>query len=166
MSRSYEPITESDLHLLADKTKDDRNELFKRKPELGRLYSNRLFAVALCQGGALHYLNCKNGVNDFDVWSFYEEHPERPFPYRRRAEVDLENPKFGKTDGYSHFMGRKVDLIGRSIPNAEPNDPIGTLRWYLREGHTESARRLAEKAVILLEPANLLGTVVWPEINP
>jgi|SRR3989338_4760941 len=166
MSRSYEPITKADLRLLAELARNDREDLFKRKPNTGRLYSDRLFAVALCQGGALHYLNGKNGVKDLDVWSFYTEHPERPFPYRRRAEVDLGIPKFGKTEGYGHFVGRKVDLIGRSMQNVEPNDPVGTLRRYLRNGHTESARRLAEKAVILLGPAHLFGAVVWPEENP
>ena len=33
---------------------------------------------------------------------------------------------------------------------------------YLSAGRTASARYLAEKAVILLEPEHLLGTVVWP----
>ena len=26
---------------------------------------------ARCQGAALHYVNERNGVKDFDVWSFY-----------------------------------------------------------------------------------------------
>jgi hypothetical protein len=33
----------------------------------GRLYADRLFAVALCQGAALHYIDGKNGVKDLDV---------------------------------------------------------------------------------------------------
>jgi hypothetical protein len=160
MSRSYERITESDLRRLAALAAADRIDLFKRKPETGRLYSDRLFAVALCQGGALHYLDGKNGIKDLDVWSFYEENPERPFPYRRRAEVDFGHPKFGTTDGYAHFTGRKVDLIGRSISGVDRRDPVETLRRYLRDGSTESAWRLTEKAVILWEPVHLCGTVV------
>jgi len=166
MSRSYVQISKSDLELLAQLARKDRAHFFSRKPATGRLYSGRLFAVALCQGAALHYLDGKNGVKDFDVWSFYTKNPEKPFPYRRRAELDLGIPKFGKTIGYEHFVGRKVDLIGRSLNGADTSDPVGTLRKYLREGKTESARQLAQKAVILLEPANLLGTVVWPEMTP
>ena len=163
MNRSYERITESDLHCLAVIAQADRLDFFIRKPDTGRLYSERLFAVALCQGAALHYLDGKNGIKDLDVWSFYEEHPERPFPYRRRAKVDFGDSKFGTTDGYSHFTGRKVDLIGRSIRNVDRHNPVSTLRRYLRSGTTESARFLAEKAVILLEPTHLFGTVVWPD---
>jgi hypothetical protein len=163
MSRSYDLITDNDLKILVELARKDRTDLFVRKPDTGRLYSKRLFAVALCQGGALHYLDGKNGVKDLDVWSFYTEDTERPFPYRRRGESDFGIPKFGKTIGYEHFEGRKVDLIGRSLRNADVNDPVGTLRKYLRNGKTEAARQLANKAVILIEPANLFGTVVWPE---
>ena len=82
MSRSYEPITNNDLKILVELARKDRTDLFVRKPDTGRLYSKRLFAVALCQGGALHYLDGKNGVKDLDVWSFYTENPESPFPYQ------------------------------------------------------------------------------------
>lgn len=166
MSRSYEPITNNDLKILVELARKDRTDLFVRKPDTGRLYSKRLFAVALCQGGALHYLDGKNGVKDLDVWSFYTENPESPFPYRRRGESDFGIPKFGKTSGYEHFVGRKVDLIGRSLQGADENDPVGTLRKYLRDGKTESARQLAKKAVILLEPDHLFGSVVWPKRTP
>jgi hypothetical protein len=59
-------------------------------------------------------------------------------------------------------VGRHVDLLGRSLEVAEDADPIFVLRRYLSEGRTETARRLSEKAVVLLEPADRLGTVVWP----
>lgn len=165
MSRSYEKITEEDLRLLAKLAREDREDLFSRKEDTGRLYSDRLFAVALCQGGALHYLNGMNGVKDLDVWSFYKQHPTRPFPFRRLKTVDLGIDKFGKTDGYEQFQGRKVDLLGRSLTDVNPDDPVDTLRRYLRVSQTESARQLAKKAVILLEPENLFGTVVWPSEN-
>lgn len=163
MNRSFEPITDNDLEILAELARQDREDLFRRRPETGRLYKDNLFAVVLCQGAALHYLNGVNGVKDFDVWSFYKANPERPFPYRRRGIADFGLSKFGKTDDYKHFMGRRVDLIGRSISEVDINNPVMSLRRYLTEGLTESARCLAEKALILLEPAHLLGTVVWPE---
>jgi hypothetical protein len=162
VGRSYVPIAKADLRRLAELAAEDRRDLFARKSDTGRLYSDRLFAVALCQGGALHFIDGANGVKDLDVWSFYEEHPERAYPYRRIAKVDFGDPKFGITDDSQHFIGRRVDLIGRSIPGADRAHPVETLQRYLRQGSTESARCLAKKAVILLEPAPLLGTVVWP----
>lgn len=162
MTRSLATITLDDLRRLGRLAAEDRTAFFARKPETGLLYSSRLFAVALCQGGALHYLNGTNGIKDLDVWSFYTESPTRMFPPRRRAKVDLGDPKFGVTPDTPSFVGRRVDLIGRSIPNANPKDPIGTLRRYLSGGRTESARLLAMKAVVLIEPEDLIGTVVWP----
>jgi hypothetical protein len=141
----------------------DRADLFKRKPETGRLYRKRLFAVALCQGGALHYLDGKNGIKDLDVWSFFKPNATRQFPYRRRAKLDFGDAKFGQSEDAPNFIGRRIDHIGRAISGKDYSDPVAVLRSYLREGATESARRLSEKAVILIEPAHLLGTVVWPE---
>lgn len=59
------------------------------------------------------------------------------------------------------LTGRRVDVIGRSIPGAKPGDPVGSLRNYLETGQTESSRLLAKKAVVLIEPITLLGTIVW-----
>lgn len=151
-----------DLIRLGQLAAEDRKDLFSRKKETGSIYESRLFAVALCQGGALHYLDGKNGIKDLDVWSFFVESPLRMFPPRRRAKVDFGDAKFGKTPDSPNFVGRRVDLIGRSIPCADPEDPVGTLRRYLEHGKTETARLLAMKAMILIEPSELIGTVVWP----
>jgi len=159
--RSLSRITRADLCRLGELARIDRTLHFERSPLTRSLYERRLFAVALCQGAALHYLDKKNGVKDFDVWSFYTESSVRPFPARRVGSMDFGPSKFGKISG-SRFTGRGVDCIGRSIPNAKRNDPIGTLRAYLRDGRTASARHLANKAVVLIEPRHLLGTVVWP----
>jgi hypothetical protein len=160
--RSFLPITHRDLERLAALADADRRDFFARKPIAGRLYASRLFAVALCQGAALHYVDRKNGVKDFDVWSFYVQHPQREFPPRRIACTDFGDPKFGTSDDKPRFVGRRVDLIGRSIRGADRRDPVKTLRRYLRSGTTLSARRLAQKAVVLIEPARLRGTIVWP----
>jgi hypothetical protein len=161
-TRSYGQLTKADLKRLEQIAARDRADLFRRKPDLGRLYSGRLFAVALCQGAALHYLNGKNGIKDFDVWSFYRAVRERPYPYRRRGIADFGDPKFGKTDDSPQFVGRRVDLLGRSLEAADISDPISILQAYLSDGKTESARLLAQKAVILIEPDRLLGSIVWP----
>lgn len=162
MTRAYEPLTKADLKRLGRIAAQDRADLFERKPETGRLYAGKLFAVALCQGGALHYLDGKNGIKDLDVWSFFVPNIRRPFPPRRRAKLDFGDPRFGITDDCPHFVGRRVDHIGRCIPAADYSDPVGVLRSYLRSGTTESARLLSQKAMVLIEPLHLLGTVVWP----
>lgn len=161
-SRSYEPISLSDLRKLGELAALDRYDLFSRKAETGSLYGDKLFAVALCQGGALHYLDGKNGIKDLDVWSFYKASQIRMFPPRRRTKLDFGDAKFGTTDDSPHFVGRRVDLIGRSLVADDYSDPVDVLRNYLRAGTTPSARCLAMKAMILIEPLDLIGTVVWP----
>ncbi len=162
MTRSLLPLTKSDLRRLGELASVDRESFFARNPATGSLYESRLFAVALCQGAALHFLDGKNGIKDLDVWSFYTENPARMFPPRRRAEVDFGDPRFGVSPGTTGYVGRKVDLIGRSIPDADPEEPVESLRRYLSGGKTKSARLLALKPVVLIEPAAMLGTTVWP----
>jgi hypothetical protein len=152
-----------DLARLSKLAAVDRADHFRRKPATGRLYAGRLIAVALCQGAALHYLDGKNGVKDFDVWSFYVEHPARPFPYRRRGRADFGDAKFGKSDDSPRYVGRRVDLIGRSIPRADRSKPVQALRRYLQSGTSASARCLAQKAVVILDPPRLRGRIIWPE---
>lgn len=161
--RSLEKITNSDLRRLAQIARSDRKDFFKRKKRWSDLYSKRIICVALCQGAALHFIDRKNGVKDFDVWTFYSEHSQFPFPYRRRARADFGESKFGRwpTDP-EKFKGRRVDLIGRSIQSSIKINPIEALRRYLSDGKTESAKKLAKKAVILLEPAYMCGKVIWP----
>lgn len=162
MSRSYEQLTRADLERLGSIAMNDLEGLFDRRAETRHLYKDRLFAIALCQGAALHYLDGKTGIKDFGVWSFFRSNPERAFPYRRRGVSAFDDSKFGQSDDAPAFVGRRVDLMGRSIPDADQADSVEVLRRYLRAGATKSARRLAEKAVILIAPVNLIGTVVWP----
>jgi hypothetical protein len=156
------PITTSDLRRLADLARQDLASLFRRHPETRRLYRHRLFAVALCQGAALHCLDGKNGVKDFDVWSFFRAHPARPFPYRRNASADFGDPKFGQSQDWEHFIGRRVDLLGRSLIVSPHESPTDALRRYLSSSKTATARALAKKAMVLVYPSAQLGRVVWP----
>jgi hypothetical protein len=54
-----------------------------------------------------------------------------------------------------------VDLFGRSIPAHPAGDVILAVQAYLNGRSTESALRLALKAVVLLDPEPLRGVVVW-----
>lgn len=160
--RSFERITRADLRRLGEIAAADRESLFRRRPETGRLYRDRLLGVALCQGAALHFVNGTNGVKDFDVWSFYVQHPERPFPYRRNGTADFGHPKFGASPGCEHFVGRRVDLLGRSLRLLGAPEPVSAIRSWLAEARTDSAMYLAQKAVVMIEPSHLIATVVWP----
>lgn len=162
MSRSRVRLELEDLRRLGRLAARDREDLFARRHNTGNLYRDRLFAVALCQGGALHFVDGKNGVKDLDVWSFFVKNPIRMFPPRRCAKVDFGDAKFGVTPDTPHFIGRRVDLIGRSIPDADPKRPVETLQRYLSAGRTKTARLLSLKAVVLIEPEPMLGTIVWP----
>ena len=159
--RSKAKIERGDLRRLAEIAATDRAAFFQRHPRWRRLYSNRVLAVALCQGAARHYVDGKTGVKDFDVWTFYAAHPEGAFPPRRRGKIDFGASKFGRHPADVGFIGRRVDLIGRSLRAHVGADPVVVLREYLSKPKSRSARKLAAKAVVLLEPTKLRGRVVW-----
>lgn len=160
--RSYERITLEDLSRLAEISRLDREGLFARKPRY-RVLEDALVCVALCQGAALHFVDGENGVKDFDIWTFYAARPDHPaFPWRRRASRVFGDPRFGLPPDRLGFVDRRVDLLGRSIEVGTETRPTAILVRYLSEGRTGSARALARKAAVLLEPSDLLGTVVWP----
>jgi hypothetical protein len=111
----------------------------------------------------LHYVNKKNGVKDFDVWSFYAQYDDWPFPARWRGTQDFGPSRFGRySSDPPRYSGRRVDLLGRSL-TAEPGaDPADVIRCYLAAQRTRSAKCLAAKAVILVHPENRIGEIVWP----
>lgn len=161
-ARSLEKITVTDLQRLAAIARMDREDLFRRKPDLGKLYAGRLICVTLCQGAALHYIDSQNGVKDFDVWTFFHGYSKQPFPYRRNVHRDFGHPKFGTSPDRPDFVGRRVDLIGRSIRYKEGLDLTKVIQNYLIFSSNKSPRLLAKKAIVILEPKELLGKVAWP----
>ncbi len=155
------------LTRLAELARADREGLFARRPLLGERYAQRVLCVALCQGPRCNYLDGRNGVKDFDVWTFYAQHPDGPFPQRRVGWQDFGPSRFGRMpDDLWPYSGRRVDLIGRSLPEQLDADPVQALRRYLQESRTTSARALARKAVILIDPASLRGVTVSPITPP
>lgn len=163
--RSFRKISDVDLHRLATIAAADRRDFFERHQDWASLYRNRVLCTALCQGAALHYVTGVVGINDFDVYTFYSEEPRRRWYAKALRSRDFGVSKFGQTVDWPHFIGRKVDLMARSISATVTDDPVVALRRYLQESRTQSARLLAEKAVVILEPANIRGTVVWPEAS-
>lgn len=101
------------------------------------------------------------------MYAFYAEHPTGMFPQRWRTEVDFGPSRFGSHPGDpDSFRGRRVDLLGRSLDVAPNADPVEAVRHYLAAGRTETARHLAGKAVVVLEPEPLRGQVIWPLTEP
>jgi hypothetical protein len=163
MDRSLARIDVADLQRLAALAADAEAELFERNPSGSGRYVGRLLGRALCQGAALHYVNGKNGVKDFDVWSFYAQHDDWPFPVRWRGTRDFGPSKFGRYPGDPpKYVGRRVDLLGRSLPAAPSADPARSIHDYLAAGRTHTARELAAKAVVLIDPMGRVGEIVWP----
>ena len=161
-ARSYESIVTADLHRLAEIARLDRELFFSRNPRYAPLRS-RILAVALCQGAALHLVDGRNGIKDIDVWTFYGTCPGVEYPPRRPvAAYDFGDPKFGRTQDSPHFVGRRVDCLGRSLNVEDDTDPVLAIRAYLSHACTHSAQELAKKAVVLIEPEQLVGLVVWP----
>lgn len=160
--RSFERIGTSDLVRLAELARADREDRFKRRPRW-RQYEERLICVALCQGAALHFLDGTTGVKDFDVWSFFTEIPGSPFPPRWRTTADFGLSRLGRREAEpdGRYTGRRIDLYGRSVQLENPVPAQEAIAGYLAAGRTESARMLATKAVVLLDPEPLRGVVVW-----
>jgi hypothetical protein len=57
---------------------------------------------------------------------------------------------------------RRVDLLGRSLPAAPGADPPDSIRRYLSARQTKSAKALAAKAAVLIDPWDRAGEIVWP----
>jgi hypothetical protein len=166
--RSYARIAHNDLKRLLAIARLEREDFFSRHKEYAILYRKRVLCAALCGDGALHFSNGQTGIRAFEVWTFYAEHPEASFPHWHEERYDFGSPrKFGRLpDAPESFRGRPVQLAGRSIDASPVDDPIEAVQYYLRRGATPVARRLAEKALVLLEPERLAGYVAWPTLVP
>lgn len=160
--RSYEPITADDLDRLAEIAREDLTRFFDRNPH--RAQHRQLYlGSALCQGAALHYLDGQNGVKDFDIYHFFARKDQWPFPERRRGIVDFGQSKFGCSQAEKELgFCRRVDLMGRSLDAEQGDDPVEAIQRWLRHSRNSTPRFLAAKAVVILEPEKLRGTIVWP----
>ncbi|MDI6769612.1 MAG: hypothetical protein QMD04_08055 [Anaerolineales bacterium] len=157
--RSYQAIEVADLRRLALIAQKDQIEFFENHPKWARLYSGRQICIALCQGAALHYIDGSTGINDFDVYTFYRKHPTQDLYPKRIKSYDFGDAKFGQSQNKPDFIGRRVDCLVRSIDAPESEDVEISIQRYLMGGKTETARLLAAKVVILLEPN--CGKVIW-----
>jgi len=163
-NRSLEPITTEDLQTLAKFARVHRERWFRFEKPTG-VYEDRFICSALCQGAALHYVDGVNGVKDFDIYEFYADVPDVTIPYRAHWCYDFGPSKFGKQENarlHPAYEGRRIDLFVRALKAEVDSDPVEAVQEYLRQTKTTTATLLATKAVVLLEPDDLLGTIAWP----
>lgn len=160
MERSFATITTQDLKRILKLAKSDVKRFFDNHPKYGRLYRGTEILIALGQGAALHYIDKKSGVKDFDVWFFY---PKRTItlPYRRRGTADFGSLKFGKHPDDKDYTGRRIDILMRSDPHFKRNNPQRSLTNYLNQSNTQTAVKLSHKAMIGLWPDSLFGKILW-----
>lgn len=159
--RSFEPLMVADLHRLSALALSDLHDLYARRPETGELYSDRLLMICLCQGGAEHFVRQRRGIKDLDVWAFFSANPARPFPYRRRGVQDFGPSPLGRHPNDIGFQGRRVDIIGRSIKRDPNQSAAESVREWLRQGRTDSAKLIAQRPAIVVYPEGDRGRVIW-----
>ncbi|MCG8093086.1 MAG: hypothetical protein JAZ17_05560 [Candidatus Thiodiazotropha endolucinida] len=162
MKRSPETITKSDLKKLLSLARSDIDSFFARNPSY-KEYDGKEVIVALCQGGALHYLDKTTGVKDFDIWFFYPLKP-RNLPYRRRGVVDFGESKFGVHPEFKSqdYKDRTVDVLMRSDDYFSNSDPEQSIARYLKYKNSETSNLLSQKAVIGMYPEYIFGKKLWP----
>jgi hypothetical protein len=164
--RSSAVIELEDLRRLSEIARSDLQRYIARDPGLRAGFATKTLCVALCQGAAWHYLDKTTGVKDFDIFTFFAAGGVMDFPPRRRTTDDFGPSKFGRhPDDNPRYTGRRVDVMGRSIAHTAGADPIESLRHYLRTKPTRTARCLVQKALVVIDPIDERGRVVWPEFD-
>jgi hypothetical protein len=147
-TRSYAELTH--LHLLTIRSLAlERLENAFRSAPVAATYRDRLELLVLAQGGAQHFLDQNHGLKDIDVWAFFRAGPNRPFPARARWCCDFGPSVHGRHPDDIGFRGRRIDVMGRSIPMTASDDPVSALRVWLQSGRA-SARALSRRPLVVL----------------
>lgn len=157
--RSYEPIADDDLKRLVQLVLNKLKEIFARA-KVASLYQDRLLALTLCQGAAQHYIDKRNGVKDIDVWAFFKAGPGQPFPVRTHWSADFGTSHLGRGEKDPSFVGRRIDIVGRSIPIDENETVEAAIRRWLERG-SGSPWYISQCPVIGLHPSSLFGRKIW-----
>ncbi|KXP07924.1 MULTISPECIES: hypothetical protein [Tsukamurella] len=162
---SRELVTEEHLRRLAAIAREELDGFFDRNPHLAD-YRDAYLLSALTQGAALHYASGgKHRVKDLDVHSFFAKIDPGRHQLRRARQVR----DFGRSVHGVHpldvpegYRGRHVDLYVPLVKGATAgDDPVTAVRGYLRGATTTTAWHLSQKAVVVIDPPELLGEVIW-----
>ena len=101
-------------------------------------------------------------MKDLDVYSFYAEHPNVPWPYRRHGVADFGESEFGyHPDKRKDFAGRHVDLMGRALPVEPDANAAEAVQDWLATSNNATPRLLRRKAIVGLYPARYRGKIIW-----
>jgi len=160
--RSFAVIDLQDLERLSQIACDDLRRFIANDSSSRAIFAAEILCVCLCQGPARHYVDRITGVKDFDVFTFFAVGKARKFSPRRRTCHDFGASKFGRNPDDAGYTGRRVDVMGRSIAHLTGAPPVESVRAYLRTPPTRTARCLAKKAVVIIDPGELRGQIVWP----
>lgn len=158
--RSFAPVTDADLERLSKIVSTAHRDLRRIRPDL----AGRLVAGCLAQGAAAHRVDEMTGVKDFDLWLFYRlDEDSQPANARRRKTYDFGVSAHGRhpDDDGSKFVGRRVDVMCRSLPPGAPADPVDAVEAWLAGG-AASPTILSKRPVVLVWPKPLLGHSVRP----
>jgi hypothetical protein len=161
-------IDDDDLRQFAEKALEVIS-----KTEYGRKYKPGIAAIALCQGGANHYVVVNGyarhyydpqraGLKDIDIWFFFNKQGFHP---QWKLVDDFGPSKFGQNPEEPKYVGRRMDFFGRSI-SFQPRDTIKSAveRWVKSGVQGSSAWHLSNKAIVAIYPENIVGNILW--INP
>jgi hypothetical protein len=133
----------------------------------GREMARHLLAVTLAQGAALHYAvqngsavryldPARAGIKDIDIWCFFAA-GEWEFNPRWKQNDDYGPSRFGRSPEDPGYLGRRIDVFGRSIPVQRGEQVDDSIRRWLQRPGKGSPYYLRQKAVVGLYPAPILG---------
>ncbi|QRE74392.1 hypothetical protein [Methylobacterium aquaticum] len=171
-TRSFRPIEDDDLRRLATIGLQAFDTLM-RPGNKSQIYSGKLLLLCLCQGGALHHRQCREGrpeeerrgIHDLDVWGFFERQPACRFPPRWRGEEDFGLSHFGRRPEDAHFTGRKVDVIGRCLEIEPGGDPVEAVVSWIRSASGSSPRHIRQRPVFVISAGPRFGEMIWPGLT-
>ena len=155
--RTYEILTADDFKEMRNYALEELERFFQISHSKYQVYQNKLIAICLGQGAAKHYIDKKTGIEDIDIWFFFEEDDNVKIPHRRNMRKQTRKP-------FTKLGTKPIDFLKKMIPRnciVKGNKP-GTLQDYLTKCKTQTASKLSEKPIIGLHPDELFGKVLWP----
>ena len=160
------PVTKDDLKQLAERSLKQFNDAVNAKPD-SAMYKvhggQKPVAIALCQTAAMNYHDGETPYSDLDVFLFYDN--------SKPHGMDDENPVKRWNQPWCYDNAKypcgdiRVDVLVRRI-EVGGNKPIEAICNYLQAKSTDTARELAKDAVVVLDPPEQLGKVIWHKGNP
>jgi hypothetical protein len=173
MERSYLEIQRQHLEKLRDVTKERIRRFFENNLRQA-IFKDKLFAIVLIQGAALHFLDLTNGIKDFDILLIFREsnavsNNSVKHIFVRRLTCDSSMPEFGRypRDNPNKFPNRHVDIFLREIENnyLAGNDILQGLKNYFKNKQSTSFDHWRAKPVIGIWPEEILEKIIWNPIK-